>query len=162
MDAHGYRYAIPLMGRYTLHPDACPVRFSYVGLDRSTDPPRLVTGEYFSDHPNGRMVAWEIDPDTGRLNVLNGELRGVDAYVSGQTRMQGGLTLEGDVYISSSSQTPSNYGRLYRTHPGMESSISAWPYGCEDLSYESQTGIIWTASEHPGRREVVGIPLLRP
>ncbi len=162
IDAHGYRYAIPQLARYELTAESCPLRFSFAGLDRSADPHRIVTGEYASDHPSGRIVAWQIDAATGWLDARAGEVRGVDAYVSGQTRMQGALTLDGNVYISSSSQTASSFGRLYRTRPGMESSISAWPYGCEDLSYERDTTLIWTAAEHPGTRDVVGIPLRLP
>jgi hypothetical protein len=81
--------------------------------------------------------------------------------MSAQTRVQGALTWEGNYYISSSSQF-NRFGRLYRTRPGMESSISAWIYGCEDLYYERNTGLIWTAGEFPDFRDVVGIPLRAP
>lgn len=162
IDAFGYRYAVPQVARYVMQAEACPVRFSFVGLDRSASPPRLVTGEYRADDPSGRLVAWPLDPATGLLEARGGEVRAAEAWIGGQTRMQGGLTWEGDVYISSSSQTPSRFGRLYRTRPGLESRISAWPYGCEDLSYEREAGLIWTAAEHPGTRDVVGIPLPPP
>ena len=78
-----------------------------------------------------------------------------------QTRMQGALRWEGNYYISSSSQA-GNYGRLYRTRAGRESSISAWVYGAEDLYYERASGVVWTPAEHPNFRDVVGIPLREP
>lgn len=73
--------------------------------------------------------------------------------------MQGGLTYEGVYYISSSSQTASSWGRLYRTRPGLMSAITAWPYGAEDLYVERLERLIWTAAEHPGTRDTLGIPL---
>ena len=162
IDAYGYRYAIPQLARYELSAESCPMHFSFAGLDRSTNPHRIITGEYESSSVNGRLVAWQIDPLTGLLDARQGEVRGVDAYIAGQSRMQGALTLDGNVYISSSSQTPSSFGRLYRTRPGLKSRISAWPYGCEDLTYEGDSRIIWTVAEHPGTRDVVGIPLILP
>lgn len=163
IDAHGYRYAVPQVARYVLSSDSCSVRFSFAGLDRSTAPHHIITGEYQSDNPNGRLVAWPLDPATELLAPgSDGRIHAVEAWVGAQTRMQGALTLDGNVYISSSSQTPSRFGRLYRTRPGQESSISAWPYGCEDLTYEPDTQLIWTAAEHPGTRDVVGIPLRLP
>jgi len=162
VDAHGYRYAVPLVDRYRPAPGACPVKFSFVALDRSSDPPSLVSGEYHSDHPRGLLVHWRLDPETGWLEEEeDGVVRGVDGRVSGQTRVQGALSYEGSTYLSSSSQV-GRLGRLYRTRPGLESRITAWPYGCEDLYMERDTDLIWTATEHPGAREVVGIPLRRP
>lgn len=162
VDAHGYRYVVPQIARYQLTDDACSVRFSFVGLDRSSDPPTLLSGEYHSDDADGRVVSWPVDAATGWLAERRGEVRAIDAHAAAQTRMQGGLTWQGDLYLSSSSQTPSRYGRLYRTRPGLESRITAWPYGCEDLYYERDTDRIWTATEHPDQREVVSIPLVRP
>ncbi|MDE0883418.1 MAG: hypothetical protein OSB21_12565, partial [Myxococcota bacterium] len=93
--------------------------------------------------------------------VRGGEVRGQQAKMAAQNRMQGAQRWQGNYYISSSSQW-NQFGRLYRTRSGLESSISAWVYGAEDLYYERQTGIIWTTAEHPDFRDVVGIPLLVP
>ena len=161
-DAHGYRYAIPELMRFRRHGDSCTVRFSFVGLDRSSTPPALVTGEYRSDDIGGRIVVWDLDPATGLLDVRSGEVRASAAYVSGQTRMQGAIRYEGNIYISSSSQYE-RYGRLYRTRPGFgASSITAWVYGAEDLYIDRAADRIWTAAEHPGNRDTVGIPIRRP
>ena len=161
MDAHGYRYAVPQLARYTLAEDSCPVRFSFAALDRSVEPPLILTGEYRSDDVGGRLVGWSLAPSSEWLDVRSGEVRGIDAQVAAQTKAQGALRWEGNYYISSSSQYL-HYGRLYRTRPGLESRITAWVYGCEDLYYERDTGYVWTAAEHPGDRDVVGIPLLEP
>lgn len=158
-DAHGYRYAVPQIARYRLASDSCTIRFSFVGLDRSESPPVLVSGEYHADHANGRVARWALDPATGWLAARDGRVHAVDGALAAQTRMQGGVTYEGVYYISSSSQTASSWGRLYRTRPGLESAITAWPYGCEDLYVERDRSLIWTPAEHPGFRDTLGIPM---
>ncbi|MCB9539274.1 MAG: hypothetical protein H6704_23920 [Myxococcales bacterium] len=162
IDAHGYRYVALEVARYRLAGDACPIRFSFAGLDRSATPPQIVTGEYRADDALGRLARWPVDPETGWLvGDGGGRVWATDAAVGAQTRMQGALTWDGDTYISSSSQA-GRLGRLYRTRPGLESRISAWVYGCEDLYYERHTDRIWTAAEHPDARDVVSIERLPP
>ena len=162
-DARGYGYAVPELMRYTRAAGSCAVRFSFVALDRSSSPPALVTGEYQSDNVNGRVVVWDLDASTGLLEVREGIARSTAAYVGGQTRMQGAIRYEGNIYISSSSQITGGLGRLYRTRPGLdESRITAWVYGAEDLYIDRERDIIWTAAEHPGDRDVVGIPIRVP
>lgn len=161
-DAHGYGYIVPELTRYQLAADSCGLRFSFVGVDRSSSPPALITGEYKRDEITGRIVAWDVDPVTGLLIERSDTVRPSAAYVSGQTKMQGATRLDGNFYISSSSQAGS-FGRLYRTRPGFgESSISAWVYGAEDLYVERSRNMIWTAAEHPDNRDVVGIPIRLP
>ena len=160
--AHGYKYIIPLIARYRLTQASCPYSFSSLSLDRSTDPPTLLSAEYKSSSIQGRLVHWPIDSSTGRLRHRNGVIYGQDAQAAAQTRVQGALRYDGNYYISASSQF-TRFGRLYRTHPGFgESSISAWVYGCEDLYYERNTRLIWTAAEFPTFRDVIGIPLRVP
>ena len=162
VDAHAYRYIVPQVARYQLAPGGCAARFSFVGLDRSAVPPVLVSGEYHRDDVEGRVIRWAVDPQTGwLLEDEPGVVRAVDAAVSGQTRLQGALTWQGDTYLSASSQT-NGLGRLYRTRAGLESRISAWPRGCEDLYLERSTDYIWTATEYPDERDVVGIPRRAP
>lgn len=161
IDAHGYRYVVPQIARYQLTPDSCPLRFSFAGLDRSADPPRIVSGEYRSDDPGGRIARWPVGDD-GWLHARDGVVTATEAFVGAQTRMQGGLTWEDAIYISSSSQA-GRLGRLYRTRVGQaESSISAWVYGAEDLYFERHTDRVWTPAEHPGARDVVSIVRLPP
>lgn len=159
--AHAYRYIVPQIARYRLTDESCPIRFSFAGLDRSAEPPQIVTGEYRSDDIGGRIARWPVGRD-GWLQARDGVVSATDAVVAAQSRMQGGLTWGGDLFISSSSQA-GRLGRLYRTRIGREeSSISAWVYGCEDLYYERHTDRIWTAAEHPDARDVVSIRRLAP
>ena len=160
-DGHGYAYVIPQVARYALTDTSCPLSFSAISLDRSTQPPTILSSEYRSGDPQGRLIHWPVDLENHRLLDLHGLVDGRQIKMSAQTRVQGALTWEGNYYISSSSQF-NRFGRLYRTRPGMESSISAWIYGCEDLYYERSTGLIWTPGEFPDFRDVVGIPLRTP
>ena len=160
VDAHGYRYIVPQVARYQHTDDACAIRFSFAGLDRSQDPPLIVSGEYHRDDPGGRLARWPVGPG-GWLLEEGGRVHAQDAFVAAQTRMQGGVSWGGDFYVSSSSQI-GNLGRLYRGRPGIESVISAWPYGCEDLYLERDVNRVWTATEHPDFREVVSIVRLPP
>ena len=107
------------------------------------------------------LVHYLLDEQTHRLHVREGIIRAQDGKMGAQTKMQGALRWQDNNYISSSSQWNS-YGRLYRTRPGRESSISAWVYGAEDLYYDRRTGVVWTPAEFPNFRDVVGIPLREP
>ncbi len=159
-DAHGYRYAVPELMRFRRA--GCSLRFSFLALDRSSSPPALVSGEYVTPEVDGRIAVWDLDPATGLPDVRSGEVRASAAYVGGQSRMQGAVRYEGNIYISSSSQYE-RWGRLYRTRPGFGvSSITAWVYGAEDLTIDRASDTIWTAAEHPGDRDTVGIPIRRP
>jgi len=162
VDAFGYRYIAGQIARYRQPSGSCPIRFSFAGLDRSTNPPLITTGEYIVDSTGGRLARWPIDPQTGWLiEGPGGVVQATDAFISGQTRMQGAFTRGDEIYISSSSQYQ-RFGRLYRTKVGQESKISAWVYGAEDLYYETSTNRIWTPAEHPNARDVVSIPRLGP
>jgi cysteine-rich repeat protein len=160
-DAHGYKYMAVQVARYAQPEDACYFNFSALGLDLSSNPPTMITSEYRSGDPQGRLVHWPVDVETGLLLDIDGQVRGRDAQAVAQDKIQGALSWQGNYYISSSSQYQ-NFGRLYRTRPGLESRITAWVYGAEDLYYERTSGLIWTAAEHPDFRDTVGIPLLIP
>ena len=139
----GYEYVLPQVARYRR---ARLANGDYVlcgDFPRSvlTEPEPFILGEYHRDERYGRAVSWDLDPVTFRL-VRGQACRrtgiwfAVDAVVTGEEKMQGALRAR-IYYISSSSQTLTRYGRLYRNRPGRgESLITAWPYGCEDLYYE--------------------------
>lgn len=156
--ALGYAYAVPRIARYRLTPNSCSTKFSFIGLDRDSTPPAIISGEYFADHQNGKIVAWPLDPTTHLLETRQGTTRATAAAVIGQTRAQGALRRNGFYYVSSSSQDGSN-GRLYKGKPGATNTSANWIYGAEDVYLQRDTGRIWTNAEHPGRRDVVSIPL---
>jgi hypothetical protein len=160
VDAHSYRYMVPQVARYRLA-GRCGVRFSFVGLDRSETPPVLITGEYHRSDAQGRIVRWPLDPETGLLLTDpqgGGITTALDAAVSGQSHLQGALTWQGTTYTSASGQE-GRLGRIYHTTPGQgPSQHIPWPNGCEDLYLERSTDHLWTATEFPNARDVVGVP----
>lgn len=157
INAHGYRYVVPEIGRYKLTADSCPFRFSAVGLDRDAEPPVFVTVEYQTDL-TGRVARWPVDVATAELVESAGVVHAVGAALAGQTRMQGAVTRDGVFYLSSSSQID-QWGRLYRNVPDGTSEITAWPDGPEDLYVERDRELVWTTAEHPGKRVTLGIPM---
>lgn len=154
-DAHGYAYAVPRVARYVRAAGACSVRFSFVARGDVGGEPALITGEYVSDSPNGRLVAWPLDVETGLL-AGPGTTYASAAAIGGQTRVQGALRAGDTWYMSSSSQGGSS-GRLYVARAGSASTSVPWIRGCEDL-YLDAADRLWTAGEHPGARDVVSIP----
>lgn len=157
INAHGYRYAVPEIGRYKLTADSCKFRFSAVGLDREAEPPALVTVEYQTDL-TGRVARWPVDLGTTELVANGGVVHAIGAALAGQTRMQGAVTRDGVFYLSCSSQID-QWGRLYRNVPDNTSEITAWPDGPEDLYVERDKDLVWTTAEHPNKRVTLGIPM---
>lgn len=158
MDAFGYRYIVPQIDRYETPDDACWVRYSFAGLDRSHTPPLIATGEYRRSDVKGRVVRWPLGDDGWLMPDADGRVTAYDAVAAAQSQMQGALSWQGDWYISSSYQID-NLGLLYRNQPGGQSSSAPWLIGCEDLYFERHTGLIWTPAEFPNIRDIVAIPL---
>lgn len=156
--AHGYRFAVPRIARYRWKSGSCKAKFSFLGLDRTSNPPALVNGGYDSSDHSKKLVVWPLDPATHLLEERGGTTRASNAAIIGQTRAQGAIRANGYYYVSSSSQDGSN-GRLYKGRPGQSNTSVKWVYGAEDIYLQRDANRIWTGAEHPGRRDVVSIPL---
>lgn len=167
--AYNYAYVLPQVGAYSQKGDGkcdpapvddldAPLCFSWVGLDRSTSPPSLLTGEFFYGKEKGaRMARWPIDESTGRLAGDGGTVTANKAYQSPEISTQGGVSYDG-TFLQTSSRGDSDRGYLYRAEVGQASTNSSVPTGIEDLSYESADKRAWTQTEYPGNRMVIGIP----
>jgi hypothetical protein len=156
----GYRYVLPQVGSYRLTEDACCARFSFVAVDRSSSPPSLVAGEYTSDDDAGRLHRWPLDPSTGRLATDEGVLTANELILAGVRKMQGGLSIDGRFFISSSqpkSSWPPSPSTLYSARPGEAISAHPWPSGPEDLVYAPAADRLWSQTEHPGKRWVFAV-----
>lgn len=154
--AFNYRYVIPEVARYRDAPGSCTsFNYSFVGLDRSTTPPTLVAGEYVASSPIGRLVRYRIDVSTGELYRRAGIARPTEAWVSAEQNNQGAFSRNGQWWLSSTGAMRA----LHRTRPGAASVEYAWPYGCEDLTYDPTTGLLWTLTEHPDQRYVAASAL---
>ncbi|MBX3275597.1 MAG: hypothetical protein KF729_35385 [Sandaracinaceae bacterium] len=153
-DAHGYRYVVPRIGRWRRAPGTCAARFSFVARGELDGAPVLVTGDYRADELGGRLAAWPLAGSDLAVDAT-GVAWAARAAVPGQTRIQGGLYAGGAWYLSCSSQEGSN-GLLYRASEAGTTS-APWVYGAEDL-YRDADDRLWTAAEHPNRRDVVSVP----
>jgi hypothetical protein len=156
--AHGYSYAVPQVGAYE-DVSACAARFSFVALDRSSDPPSLLSGEYDAASVAGRLYRWPLAP-SGRLQLFGDPARVIaaGAWVAAQTHVQGGLAHDDTFYLSSSKPAGAA-GVLYRTAEGTPSDSIGWSNSPEDLSYDPTDGLVWSLSEGLNARYVFSTPL---
>lgn len=159
--AFNYRYVMPQVGEYIqVSTGSCPpgsadepLCFSFSGLDRSTDPPSILVGEYYNKQTGARLVRYPLDPVTSLLATdASGTVAAVQAYSSPNHNLQGAVSYDGVYFMSRSYGDASGF--FYRTELGgvpVSSRVVKYP---EDLSYQPQTGRVWSLSENPGTRLV--------
>ncbi|HUS66030.1 MAG TPA: hypothetical protein VMZ28_15865 [Kofleriaceae bacterium] len=156
--AHGYSYAVPQVGAYE-DVSACVARFSFVALDRTTDPPSLLSGEYDATSVHGRLFRWPLAP-SGRLQLFGDPPRVIASasWFSAQSHVQGALSQDDTFYLSSSKPAGAA-GVLYRTAEDSPSASFGWSDSPEDLSYDPTDGLLWSLSEGLNARYVFSVPL---
>ena len=156
--AHNYAYAIPQVGSYS-DVGACNAVFSFVSVDRSSNPPSLISGEYAADSVAGRLYRWPLDPVTGRLVVTDsGRVIPDGAWFEGNSNIQGALAHDGTFWLSSSAPAGAG-GALYRTRVGHPSTTYGWIDSPEDLAFDPGPGSLWSLSEGDNARYVLSIAL---
>ncbi|MEQ1500888.1 MAG: hypothetical protein ABMB14_01590 [Myxococcota bacterium] len=161
-----YAYALPQIGAYDLVAPCAPAeRFSFVAVDRSSDPVQLVSGEYCSttscDDPlSGRLVRYPLDPVTSELAVsgtLPGRTWSTDAYYAGETQLQGGVSVDG-TFLLSSSEPAGGAGALYAVTESGRTSYG-WIDSPEDVLVDLVNDQLWSLSEGLSDRYVFGADL---
>ncbi|NUP07399.1 MAG: hypothetical protein HOW73_15220 [Polyangiaceae bacterium] len=153
--AQNFKYIVPQIGHYE-DPNLCNQRFSFVSIDRSTDPVSVVTGEYDPDSVYGGIFRYPVD-ETGLLKG-GPTLFPAEAWVCGQKALQGVVANEGQFWMSSSA--PDGWdGELYRAAPDSPSETYGWNKWPEDLSYEPADDLLWSVSEGENERFVFATPL---
>ena len=156
-DTFGYRYVLPVRFGY----DAVAtggteqMRYSFLSLDRSSNPPHLVAGEYGRAEMTRRLVRYPLDPESYHLATdEHGTSRPVWLDERGMGHMQGAAVVR-DTYYVTSSRGPLRLGRMYVGRPGAFRSFPrSLPVGPEDISYWPSTDLLWSLTEHPGKRFV--------
>lgn len=155
--AFDYEYVLPQVGSYTLTSESAKLRFSFVSLDRSSQPPSLLSGEYLKDERTGKLARWPLNA-AGRLATQHPS----EILVAGQHRMQGALSSKGRTFLACSSREwrrGKNHGRLYAGEEGQRSTSQEWVYGAEDLTLTPSTGDLWSLGEFPMHRAVFAVKL---
>ena len=161
----GYQYVIPEVARYRLCSSSCCVRFSTLSVDRSSNPPALVTGEYDNESDTNRIVRWPLNEKTG-LPLHRSEADGGDsdlwvasaAYSSGVSKVQGVLMLGDHTFITTTQTETSgakfSHGKCFHANfPGGAVSSAICPSYPEGLYFDGEG--IWTCTEKPGNRYCV-------
>jgi hypothetical protein len=154
-----YKYVLPQVGKYEVT-SACSPIFSWVSLDRKSDPPALVSGEYCSGDAcsgplAGRVFRWPLDPSTGLLR--SAVTFPTEAYLMSHKQVQGGASANG-VYYFSSSAPAADGGDLYRVVRG-KSATSQWGDTPEDLMVDPGNNWLWCLNEKAGKRSVFAVKL---
>jgi hypothetical protein len=164
--SHAYRYILPQVGNWDqagtpTTASSCdtsgPAKYSYIGLDRTSNPDKLVAGEYCNPTTAaptlGRIARWNIG--AGLSAALNsGAGTAFDAHRLPQSNLQGGVSVGNRFYLNRSNGQSN--GTLWRydlsggtfTAPASR----AAPTGPEDLSYNTFDGNLYSATEYVSGR----------
>ena len=170
--AYAFNHKFILVQTGRIHNSGATLQYSFVSLDRASDPISMVVGEYSigtADDNNTHIVRYPLDNTTLLpLKSDNGKTYASEAYETHILKMQGAVARNGRFWFSSSSGGASgpvgNYGRLRVWDRGTtEVRKYSWTYASEDLSYwqdptNSTNDMIWTLTEFPNNRVVVAIP----
>ena len=155
--SYGYRYVLPVRFSYRAHADEGTerLRYSFLSLDRSADPPVLVAGEYGRSGQTTRLARFDLDPDT--LLLATGD----DGYSRPIGIDEGGVVADAGRRRSSRAATTSpcrtargSPARCTPARPATSPAPWAMPMGPEDIAYWPSTDRFWSVSEHPRRRWV--------
>jgi hypothetical protein len=153
---YGHDYVLPVRFAYRAANDegVIRLRFSFMTLDRGTDPPSLVVGEYGNSKQTRRLARFPTDADTGLLSTgEDGISRPILDGEDQLARMQGTAVVNGTYFVTSSHGM--KYGSMHVGRPG-DFGTKEWatPPGPEDLVHWPETDLLWSLSEHPGWRWV--------
>jgi hypothetical protein len=155
--SYGYRYVLPARFAYQAYTDEGHerMRYSFLSLDRGSEPPSIVAGEYARGDRVTRLAHYQLDPATSLLvSGQDGISRPVALHPGGVSAMQGAVVARGRYHVTVS-HGPFVPGTVYVGTPGaLRPHPWATPMGPEDIAYWPSTDLLWSVSEHPGRRWV--------
>jgi len=154
-ESFGHRFVLPVRFGYDATHDRDEMRYSFLSLDRSTEVPHLVAGEYARDDMTRRIVRYPLDPSTYHLQAEeDGVSRPVSFDDRGIGHMQGAAIVDGQYYVTTS-RGAWKLGAVHVGTPGgFRTFQRATPVGPEDLCYWEDGDVLWSLSEYPRRRYV--------
>jgi hypothetical protein len=135
-----------------------PLRYSFLSIGHHYGPSRLWVGEYGRDGMTTRLATYDLDATDGLLFT---DEAGVAApsYLSdgGVERMQGVAVAHGVLHVTTSNGRRGR-GSLWAGTPGhWQQHEKVLPPGPEDLCYRPAEDELWTVTEYPRRRLVLGL-----
>ncbi|PUA79404.1 hypothetical protein [Nocardioides currus] len=159
--SYGHRYVLPVRFTYKAFTDDGHVqlRYSFLSIDRRSDPPALLAGEYnLGQKTPNRLARYQLDPETWQLQTGDdGFSRPLEVDEGGVVQMQGAV-LAGGRYHVTVSHGPFMPGTIYAGSSGqLRPTRFALPMGPEDLTYWPSTDRLWSLTEHPRRRWIVSM-----
>lgn len=160
VSSYGHRYVLPVRFTYKAFTDNGhqQLRYSFLSLDRRSDPPALIAGEYNTGQSPNRLARYQLDPATWQLQTGDdGFSRPLEVDEGGVVRMQGAALAAGryHVTVSHGAFMP---GSIYAGPSGhLKEKRFALPMGPEDLAYWPSTDRLWSLTEHPRRRWIVSM-----
>jgi hypothetical protein len=153
-ETFGHALVLPVRFAYDALHDRDQMRYSFLSLDRSTDVPHLVAGEYGKGEMTRRIVRYPLDPGTYTLHAEeDGVSRPVSFDERGLGHMQGASIVHGRYHVTTS-RGRWKLGAMQVGEPGaFRTHRLAMPAGPEDLCYW-EDDLLWSLSEYPTRRFV--------
>ncbi len=156
----GYRYVLPQFTTFTAEndPDAAPMTYSFMSLDRAGPVDHLVAGEYGRKGGTHRLMRFALDRETQLLSTDHqGHASPASAFDRQVERMQG-AALVGGTWVLTASRGAENPGDLWVGQPGkFVMRRGVLPPGPEDITFWPVRGELWSLSEWPGQRWVFAI-----
>jgi len=123
------------------------LRYSFCSFDRSG--PALVVGEYGNASQTRRLM---------RYPLPLAESSYAEPVGDAVPRTQGAVAVDGRHYLTRS-RGPWVPGSVYAGPPGqLREHRWAVPMGPEDLAWRPDGDLLWSVTEHPRRRWIVGLP----
>jgi hypothetical protein len=158
--SYGHRHVLPGRFSYKAFTDDGheQLRYSFLSLDRRSDPPALIAGEYNLGKAPNRIARYQLDPATWQLQAGDdGFSRPLEVDERGVVRMQGAALAAGRLHVAVS-HGPWMPGTIYAGPSGhLRPKRLALPMGPEDLTYWPSTDRLWSLTEHPRRRWIVSM-----
>jgi hypothetical protein len=154
IETFGHRYVLPVRFAYQAKADKGfeKLRYSFLSLDRTTDPPVLVAGEYGSAKQTHRLARFPTDAATGLLSTGEDGFSRPVLDERGETRMQGAVVAAGSYFVTAS-QGSRKPGTVYVGRPGaFRAHRWSTPPGPEDIVWWPSTDLLWSVTEHPRKR----------
>ncbi|BCJ34584.1 hypothetical protein Athai_20870 [Actinocatenispora thailandica] len=148
--AHNYAYVLPQTAAYDSQQT---IQWSCISLDRSSTPDSIVVAEWASNGDGKRVFAWDIDYTTRLLKTGSDGLAHASFAATPSIDDVQGVTRIGPKFFFSRSN--GTRGDVVTWVPGNLVHIdSSLPY-CEDLSYDHNSGWLWTLKESPTDARIV-------
>ncbi|OAX79426.1 hypothetical protein ACJ72_06254 [Emergomyces africanus] len=154
--AYNYKYVLPQMRAYNWQPKegVKNLHFSFVSLDRTSNPASLVTGEWFPSGP-ARVTHWDLDQSSHLLKVDGDNIATASRAVQHSiTNIQGSITINNKYFLTQSrgSLWTFSWKHGQKEHKDVFSGVP------EDLSYQKGYGL-WSLMEPPGNRHVFALDI---